>query len=171
MPKVEATVTVPVPVEVAFAVSQTQGEVRYRWDPFVRSQVLLDGAERPGKGVRTRTVSRHRLSMVSEYASFRPPTQVGMKMVEGPWFFRSFGGGWSFAPAPDREGSDAGATVATWRYTFSIRPSWLAPLADRIGGWLLGRDIRRRIAGYARGCEDPVVVAAARATLDGADEA
>ena len=33
--------------DVAFAVSQTQGEIRYRWDPFVRSQRLLDGAEVP----------------------------------------------------------------------------------------------------------------------------
>jgi len=33
--------------------------------------------------------------MVSQYTSFRPPTQVGMEMVEGPWFFDNFAGGWS----------------------------------------------------------------------------
>ena len=48
----------------------------------------------------------------------------------------------------------------TWRYNFRCRPAWLAPLAERIGIWVLGRDIRRRIAGYARGCTDPVVLAA-----------
>jgi hypothetical protein len=153
MPRVEASVVVPVPQDVAFAVSQTQGEIRYRWDTFVRSQELLDGAERPGAGVRTLTRSRHGLRMVSEYVSFKPPTQVGMRMVEGPWFFESFGGGWSF-----RE--DGTGTLAVWRYTFSIRPRWLAPVADPLGRWLLGRDIRRRIVGYARGCSDPVVLAA-----------
>jgi hypothetical protein len=56
---------------------------------------------------------------------------VGMKMVEGPWFFASFAGGWRFAP-----------------------------VAERIGAVVLRRDIDRRIAGFARGCADPVVVAA-----------
>lgn len=33
MPVVESRCVVPVSVDVAFAVSQTQGEVRKRWDP------------------------------------------------------------------------------------------------------------------------------------------
>lgn len=161
MPRIEESIEVPVDVATAFAVSQTTGEIRYRWDPFVRSQVLMDGAERPGKGVRTLTRSHHGFRMVSEYTSFRPPDQVGMKMVEGPWFFATMGGGWSF------KAIDEHRTVATWRYTFSIAPSWLSIIGDPIGRWILGRDIRRRIAGYAKGCEDPVVVEAARATIGG----
>jgi hypothetical protein len=154
MPVVEASATVPVPPEVAFAVSQTVAPLRYRWDPFVRRQYLMDGAERPGKGVRTFTRSRHGFGMVSEYVSFAPPTNVGMKMVRGPWFFEMFAGGWRFAPAPDRPGH----TVATWRYSFRCRPAWLRPIADPIGVWLLTRDIHKRIRGYARGCVDPVVL-------------
>ena len=46
---------VDAPAAVAFAVSQTYGEVRYRWDPFVREQRLLDHATAAGKGVRTWT--------------------------------------------------------------------------------------------------------------------
>ncbi|MEM7096271.1 MAG: SRPBCC family protein [Actinomycetota bacterium] len=159
MARVESSVIVEVPVDVAFAVSQTQGEARYRWDPFVRSQRLVD-ADRPAKGVRTVTRSRHGLRMVSEYTAFNPPGQVGMKMVGGPWFFKTFGGGWSFRPIDDER------TEATWRYTFSIRPKWLAPIAERIGLRVLQRDIDKRIAGYARGCSDPIVVQAARAALD-----
>jgi len=158
MPRVESSIVVPVAIDVAFAVSQTTGEIRYRWDPFVAEQKLLDGAEAPAKGVRTETRSRHRLRMVSQYTSFRPPTQVGMKMVEGPWFFANFAGGWSFKEADD-------GTLATWRYTFSVRPKILAPIADRIGIRLLSRDIDKRIAGYALGCQDPVVVKAATASL------
>lgn len=158
MARVEAKIVVPVGVDTAFAVSQTQGETRYRWDPFVRSQELLDGATVPGKGVRTRTRSRHGLTMVSEYTSFRPPNQVGMKMVDGPWFFETFGGGWSFRAI------DENRTEATWRYVFTIRPGWLSRLAEPVGLRLMQHDIERRIAGYARGCEDPVVVAAAGGT-------
>jgi hypothetical protein len=40
-------------------------------------------------------------------------------------------------------------------------------VAKRIGAWILQRDMDRRIDGYARGCADPVVLAAvgAGATL------
>lgn len=156
MPRVEASVEIDVPRDMAFAVSQTTGEIRLRWDPFIRRQHHLDGATAAGKGVRTRTVSRHGLAMTSEYASFHPPERVGMRMVDGPWFFERFGGGWVFEElGPQR-------TRAVWRYTFTVTPAFLAPVADRIGIWLLGRDIRRRIAAFAEGCTDDVVVAEAR---------
>ena len=159
MPSVEASRTVDVPPHVAFAVSQTTGEVRLRWDPFIRHQRFLDGATAPAKGVRTRTVHRLGLSMTSEYVSYNPPRNVGMRMVDGSWFFARFAGGWQFRAV---EG-DPARTLATWRYTFTTRPGWLSPVADPIGTWLLGGDIRRRLAGFARGCADPVVLAAVRA--------
>jgi hypothetical protein len=153
MPRVESTVEVPVACEVAFALSQTYGSLRYRWDPFVREQHLLDGAVRAARGVRTSTTSRHRLHMVSEYVSFKPPTQVGMKMIEGPWFFDTMAGGWSFTPVGDDR------CAATWRYTFSCKPKLIRPIADRIGRWLLGRDIQRRIEAFARACGDSAILA------------
>ena len=154
MPRIEATATVPVDRDVAFRLSQTYGEIRYRWDPFVKEQHLLDGAASAAKGVRTSTTSRHGLRMVSEYVTFRPPGHVGMRMVEGPWFFQSFSGGWNFAARDD------GATDATWRYNFTCRPGWIRPVADPIGRWLLGRDIRRRLDAFARACADPTILAA-----------
>jgi len=161
VPVVESHITVPVGPDLAFWVSQTTAPIRYRWDPFVRSQQLMDGATVPAVGVRTATTSRHGLRMVSEYVSFSAPTNVGMRMLTGPWFFRRFGGGWRFAP-----GESAGTTLTTWRYNFATRPRLLEPIADRIGRWLLQRDIDRRIRGYARGCVDPVVIAAASAARD-----
>ncbi|WP_265522768.1 SRPBCC family protein [Oerskovia flava] len=161
MPVVESAVVVPVDPATAFAVSQTTGEVRLRWDPFIRHQHFLDGATAPAKGVQTLTRHRSGLAMVSEYVSYRPPTNVGMKMVRGPWFFAHLAGGWRFAPEPE------GGTRATWRYSFSCRPRWLAPIAERIGTRLLARDVDRRIAGFARGCDDPVVLAAVSTDLTG----
>ncbi|NYG59457.1 ribosome-associated toxin RatA of RatAB toxin-antitoxin module [Nocardioides daedukensis] len=155
MPQITATVVVPVDPATAFALSQTTGELRLKWDPFIRKQHFLDGATAPGKGVRTLTKARVGPTMISQYAAWRPPNSVGMTMVKGPWFFASFGGGWRFKEAAD------GSTEATWKYTYSIRPSWLRFIAEPIGQWLLGREIRARIAAWARACEDPVVLAAA----------
>ncbi len=140
------------PPDLAFAVSQTTGELRLRWDPFIRHQHLIE-ASAPAKGVRTMTRARVGPTMISEYVSYRPPTSVGMTMVKGPWFFATFGGGWRFTP-------DGQGTLAVWKYTYSIRPSWLRFVAEPIGQWLLGREIRARIAAFARACEDPEILAA-----------
>ncbi|MGY3127818.1 hypothetical protein ACVWW9_001317 [Agrococcus sp. UYP33] len=161
MPQVVVRSWVPVEPALAFAVSQTQGEVRLRWDPFIRHQRLVD-ADRPAKGVRTVTRTRLGLGMVSEYASYRPPTSVGMTMLQGPWFFERFGAGWRFAPE-DRDG--APGTAASWKYTYTVRPAWLRPVAEPIGQWLLGREIRARIAAFSAACDDDVVLASARADL------
>src|SRR3954454_19422251 len=110
MPQVMAQTWVSVPPETAFAVSQTTGEVRLRWDPFIRRQHLV-GADHPAKGVRTYTRARIGPAMVTRYVSYRPPTSVGMTMEEGPWFFASFGGGWRFS-AEDRDG--VAGTSAVW---------------------------------------------------------
>ncbi|MET1058419.1 MAG: SRPBCC family protein [Nocardioides sp.] len=157
MPQVTAEAHVPVDPATAFAVSQTTGELRLSWDPFIRHQHFLDDAPAPGKGVQTLTKARVGPTMVSEYVSYRPPTSVGMTMVEGPWFFDSFGGGWRFVP-------EGGGTRAVWKYTYSVRPSWLRFVGEPIGQWLLGREIRARIAAFARACEDPDVLAAVRPT-------
>lgn len=154
MPTVEARVHVEVSPELAFAVSQTTGEVRRRWDVFIREQHFLDGATEAAKGVRTFTRQRFGPSMISRYVSYAPPTNVGMTMERGPWFFSKMGGGWRFTP-------DGAGTLAVWKYNFACRPAWLAPLAERIGARILGREIRTRIAGFARGCSDPVVLAEA----------
>jgi hypothetical protein len=154
MPQVTSQTWVPVAPDTAFAVSQTTGEVRLRWDPFIRHQHLID-ADRPAKGVRTLTRARVGPRMVSEYVAYRPPTSVGMTMVTGPWFFEAFGGGWRFVP--ETRGAVAG-TKAVWKYTYTVRPAWLRLLAEPLGQWLLGREIRARIAAFARACEDPVVL-------------
>lgn len=153
MPVVEASVIVPVDPATAFAVSQTTGATRLRWDRFIRHQRFLDGAVAPAKGVRTLTVQRSGLRMVSEYVSHRPPTSVGFTMVDGPWFFERMGGGWRFEPV-------AGGTLATWKYNFVCRPRWLAPIAEAVGKRILQREIDRRIAGFAEGCRDAAVLAA-----------
>ena len=156
MPVVSSSVIVPVDQATAFAVSQTTGETRLRWDPFIARQHFLGGAVAPGKGVHTFTKQHLGLRMESVYVSYSPPVVAGMKMVRGPWFFERFGGGWRFTPVT----GDPTHTEAVWRYNFACKPRWLAPIAERIGRRILQRDIDRRIAGFARGCEDASVLAA-----------
>lgn len=157
MPVVSAEIVVPVDPATAFAVSQTTGQVRRRWDRFISEQHFLDGATAADNDVLTYTRQRFGFSMVSRYVSYAPPTNVGMVMVDGPWFFSKLGGGWRFTPAPSGTG-----TLAVWKYNFSCRPIWLAPVAEWIGVRVLGFEIRRRIAGFARGCADPVVLESVR---------
>lgn len=151
MPQVRAERFIRLDPETVFAFSQTTGAFRLKWDPFISAQGFLDGAGGAGKGVRTRTRSRLGLVMVSEYVSYAPPRSVGMTMVSGPWFFENFGGGWRFT-------ADDDGTRAVWKYSFSCRPAALRPLMERIGGWLLGREIERRIEAFARACEDEALV-------------
>jgi len=152
MPQVRAERLIRIDPETAFALSQTTGDFRLKWDPFISAQGFLDGARAAGKGVRTRTRSRLGLKMVSQYVSYAPPRNVGMTMVSGPWFFTNFGGGWRFT-------ADDGGTRAVWKYTFSCRPALLRPIMERIGGWLLRYEIERRIDAFARACEDEALVA------------
>lgn len=157
MPQVVAERLIPIDPETAFAFSQTTGAFRLRWDPFIHSQSFEDGAQAAARGVRTRTRSRLGLLMISEYVSYQPPKNVGMTMVKGPWFFEQFGGGWRFTAAE-------GGTKAVWKYTFSCRPQWLRRIADPLGSWLLGREIERRISGFAAACQNPQLLAEFEAT-------
>jgi Polyketide cyclase / dehydrase and lipid transport len=152
VPRIESSCSVPVGVDTAFALSQTYGELRYRWDPFVHHQELLKGATKAGRGVQTLTRSKHRLTMISEYQSFRAPTHVGMKMTKGPWFFQSFSGGWNFVETSPTE------TAVVWRYNFICRPKWIQPIAHRIGTLALQRDIDRRLAAFKKACSDPDIL-------------
>lgn len=156
MPQVRAERFIRLDPETVFAFSQTTGEFRLKWDPFISAQRFLGGATAAGKGVQTRTRSRLGLVMVSEYVSYAPPRNVGMTMVSGPRFFQNFGGGWRFT-------ADDGGTRAVWKYTFSCRPALLRPAMERIGSLLLGHEIERRIEAFARACEDPQLVAEFRA--------
>jgi len=162
MPQVRAERLIRVDPETAFALSQTTGAFRLRWDPFISAQSFLDGAKAPAKGVRTRTRSRLGLTMVSRYVSYAPPRSVGMTMVSGPWFFANFGGGWRFT-------GDGDGTRAVWKYTFSCRPAVFRAVMERIGGRLLGYEIERRIEAFARACEDEALLASFRNMQDGAE--
>jgi hypothetical protein len=136
-------------LEEAFDLSMSHAR-RFDWDPFISAQRFLDGASEPGVGVKTWTRSRHRLVMVTQYLTFQRPKRVGMKMIDGPWFFAAFSGAWRFDGLPD------GRCKVTFRYNFTCRPRVLAPLMHRLGFVYLGRDIRRRVDAFASALDSGV---------------
>lgn len=146
MPIVEHKADVSATAEEAFDLSMSHRR-RFDWDPFLSKQHFLDGALRPGVGVRTWSRSRHRLVMVTRYLTFQRPHRVGMKMEEGPWFFRTFSAVWRFEPVPD------GGCTVVFRYNFTGTPKLLAPVIERLGSIYLGRDIRRRVDAFAEALE------------------
>lgn len=163
MPQVSADIYVPLSSDLAFAVAQTHGPIRRGWDPFIREQHFLDGAEQPAVGVRTFTRSAFlgplSPTMVSEYVSWRPPRSVGMTMVSGPRFFARFGGGWRFT-------AEGEGCRAVWKYTYDlVGPAWFRRVGYVVGQWLLGSEIQKRIESFAAACEEEQVLACARADM------
>jgi hypothetical protein len=151
MPVVEHSVVIAAGVADAFDLSQSYG-LRLEWDPFVRSQSFLQGATAAAKGVRTFTRSRHGLSMISEYITFRRPESVAMKMIEGPGIFRLFSGAWHFRQI------DAARTEVTFKYHFKCRPAWLQWVTHPIGRAILGHEISRRLESFRSAAESPSMI-------------
>jgi ribosome-associated toxin RatA of RatAB toxin-antitoxin module len=158
VPVVEHSAIVAVAIDDAFDLSQSYG-LRLEWDPFIKSQRLLDGATVGGKGVQTLTLSRHGLRMVSEYLTFRRPESVAMKMVEGPMMFRLFSGSWQFKRIDDAK------TTVVFKYHFTCRPTWLHWIMHPVGRWFLGREIRRRLLAFKKAAETPGMIAELHAEI------
>ena len=104
---------------------------------------MLDGAERPGVGVRAWCVARNRLGMETRYVSFNPPSACAVEMTRGPWFFRSFSGSWRF----DR--IESGRSRVTFTYSLIGRPAFLSGLLR----FLFARESRRRLEALKRAAE------------------
>ncbi len=68
-----------------------------------------------GKGVKAYCVARNGLGMVTEYVSFNRPRVTAIKMISGPYMFRSFMGSWTF-----KELTTA-STEIYFLYSFSLR--------------------------------------------------
>lgn len=151
MPRIESSITVDLDIEKAFALSQTYGKIRYAWDPFVKEQHLLNGATKAAKGVQTSTTSRHKMKMISEYITYNPPTHVGMKMISGPWFFKSFSGGWNFS-------QEEGKVKVVWRYNFVCKPKFLKSFFEFFGKKILQKDIDNRLAAFANACQNEQII-------------
>jgi ribosome-associated toxin RatA of RatAB toxin-antitoxin module len=116
---------------------------RLDWDPFLKEARLIDGAERPGLGVRAWCVARNGLGMETRYVAFNPPRACAVEMTGGPWFFRTFSGSWRFDRiAPNR-------TRVTFTYSLVGRP----PLMSVVLRLVFEHETRRRLKALKRAAE------------------
>ncbi len=135
----DESIEIDAPAAVLFDLSQDYKR-RLEWDPFLRSAKLVDGADRPGVGVRALCVDRNGTAMETEYVSFNPPRAVAVKMTSGPWFLDSFAGSWRFEELKPRQ------TRVGFCYSVTARPRWMSWLLNPILGRVFARDTRRRLA-------------------------
>jgi ribosome-associated toxin RatA of RatAB toxin-antitoxin module len=106
---------------------------RLDWDPFLRSAILLNGAVEAGHGVSSRCSAKllaGGMSMDTEYVSFDRPNVAAVRLVRGPWCFKTFA-----ATIRHTELSDNRSSVA-YNVNFTAAPSWLrfllTPIIERI---------------------------------------
>jgi len=88
---------------------------RLKWDTFLKSAELTDGATKADIGVQATCVAKNGLGMVTEYVSFNRPKATAIKMTKGPFMFTSFFGSWTFKEFENSR------TEVIFLYSFKLR--------------------------------------------------
>jgi ribosome-associated toxin RatA of RatAB toxin-antitoxin module len=146
VPTIAVESDVAVPAAPLFDLAQDY-RLRLVWDPFLRAMEFRGGASEAAVGVRVWVRAKNGLAMEVEYITLRRPTQVAMKMVDGPRVFAKFSGAWLFEAIDERR------TRVTFRYNFTCRPRALAWALEPVAARVLRRDMQARLAGLKRHAE------------------
>lgn len=120
---------------------------RLDWDPFLREARLLNGAQVADRGISSRCIARWAvggLAMDTVYVTFTRPRVAAVNMTSGPFFLQSF------AASIRQDCIADGATRVTYRYSFEVRPPWLALLIEPIVKRVLHHETCRRMAALKR---------------------
>lgn len=123
---------------------------RLEWDPFLRRAELENEALEAGLGVSTYCASRIRsggLGMHTVYVSFRRPEVAAVKMTDGPWFLGEFAASISQTELAERQ------TRVTYKFSFSSRPRWAAPIVEPLFKATFRHETRRRLESLKRHLE------------------
>lgn len=68
--------------------------LRTEWDTLTTEAYLLNDAKVAALGVQARCIGGNGLAMDIEYMSYKPNEVAAVKMVNGPYIFDHFAGGW-----------------------------------------------------------------------------
>ncbi|EYF05795.1 type II toxin-antitoxin system RatA family toxin [Chondromyces apiculatus] len=146
MSTIQTSAEIDAPIAPLFELMQDYG-LRLDWDPFLREMRFQDGATEAAVGVQVWVRAHNGLTMEVEYITLKRPEQVAMRMTKGPAIFKQFSGAWGLkAITPER-------TRVTFRYNFTVRPGFLAPLLDPVTRWVMRRDMEQRLAGLKKSAE------------------
>jgi ribosome-associated toxin RatA of RatAB toxin-antitoxin module len=112
--KFTETVTIDDSSEKVFDFTQDYNK-RLCWDTFLKRADLIDGATKADKGVKAYCVAQNGLGMVTEYVTFNRPKVTAVKMIKGPFMFKSFLGSWTYKQI------DINKTEVIFLYSFLLR--------------------------------------------------
>jgi ribosome-associated toxin RatA of RatAB toxin-antitoxin module len=130
--------------EIVFDFTQDYDN-RLAWDTFLRKADLLYGAKEAGMGVKALCVARNGIGMVTEYVSFNRPKVTAIKMIDGPYMFKSFLGSWTFKEI------DGEKTEVIFLYAYEFRFPF-----NFVGALIklkLQKEVRKRLADLKRNVE------------------
>ncbi|MDP9081570.1 MAG: SRPBCC family protein [Bacteroidota bacterium] len=105
--------------EVVFDFTQDYN-IRLTWDTFLRKADLLYGAKEAGAGVKALCVAKNGIGMVTEYVSFNRPKVTAIKMIDGPYMFKSFLGSWTFKEIGEHQTEVVFLYAYEFRFPFSL---------------------------------------------------
>ncbi|WP_316793030.1 SRPBCC family protein [Pedobacter frigoris] len=119
---------------------------RLSWDTFLRKAELLDGVLSAAKGVKANCIAKNGMGMITEYVTFNRPKVTAIKMVDGPYLFKSFLGSWTFTEVHENK------TEVSFVYSFSLRFP-LSLITGLVKG-NLRRNVRQRLIDLKRNIEN-----------------
>jgi hypothetical protein len=137
----EESIVIGVAAETVFDVLHDYHR-RLEWDPFLRRAEVEDGAEKAGLGISTYCAARMRsggFGMRTVYVSFRRPEVAAVKMTDGPWFLGDFAASITQKELAERR------TRVTYKFSFSARPRWAAPVVEPLFKARFRHETRRRL--------------------------
>ena len=128
---------------------------RLEWDPFLRSATLLNGSLEAGRGVVSRCSAKFSaggMSMDTEYVSFSRPNVAAVRLVRGPWCFKTF------AATIRHSEIAANRSKVTYNFNFTTAPSSLRFLLDPLIRWIFMRETKARLIALKNSIESQRVL-------------
>ena len=134
--RIEEAIVIQTSPEQVFDYTQDYS-TRLLWDTFLKRADLLNGMTQAGKGVKAYSVAHNGFGMVTEYITFDRPSVTAIKMIKGPFLFKSFLGSWRFKPQGENN------TEVKFLYSFTLRFPFV--LFDTFIRHNLQKNVRQRL--------------------------
>ena len=141
---IECTKEIRVSKECLFDITQDYS-IRMAWDPFPESYSFLNGSKLE-RGLQLKVTDKTGRSMTVEYVSFRPPLVASVKMIDGPWYIKSFAGSWSFRKLSENR------TVAIFKYNIVGYPK----IIGNIVRFVFKRNVQKRLLALKQYAESKI---------------
>lgn len=143
MASIKLSRIIPAPTDLVYQYAHYES---HAWDPLGKKIhcISANGIIYPEN--RLKITAWHGQSMVVEYIKVSPPYKVAMKMIQGPWFLKSFSGTWRFTE------TEPGITIAQWYYHLRTRRKYR--ILEPILRLYFALESYRRLNALAQYCEN-----------------